>query len=280
MKFSDFVFPASVEEAVGLLDRHAGNAVPVAGATAFQYISDRDNLTAVDISRLGLKGIDKKKSGFVIGANTTLTDLVRYKAPGWVLDQIATRIPTHQIRNISTIAGNICRLFPWSEIPLGLMVLEGKITGISPKGEVSWSADEFFKAQPRNVLKGNTVVTSIEVPSVGKGQGFGYRKENITNSAFGLMTAAVLLEIGGGKITRIRVAAGSGLPVPTFMPTVEKALTGVKASADAVAKPILDAVAGIKWTGREGSTPEFAKHLAGVIICDAVEAAIQNCKGA
>lgn len=127
MKFADFLIPETLDQAQEALVALGDRGYAFAGGTAFQYISDRPGATAVDITRLGLDGIEKLDGAFRIGATTTLADLVRYRAEGWVLDRVATRIPTHQVRNISTVGGNISRLFPWSDLPLALLVLEGSI---------------------------------------------------------------------------------------------------------------------------------------------------------
>lgn len=279
MKFADFVIPATIDEARAALKSLGDAGMPVAGATAMQYLSDRDGVTAVDISRLDFGGIALAAGTYTVGANTTLSDLVHYEGDGWVLGQIAYLIPTHQVRNISTIAGNICRLFPWSEIPLGLLVMGGTVMVLGDK-ETDVSADDFFKGQPRELLKGGKLVTRVTVPALKAGQGFGYRKENITNSAFGLATAAAFLDVQDGTIAEARVAAGSALPVPTRIPEVEAALKGQPAEASVLADAAEAGSAGYTWTGREGMSNEFAAHLAKVIITDALEKALNQAKGA
>lgn len=278
MKFADFVIAETLEGARAELKRLGPNGMPVAGGTCFQYLSDRPGITAVDISRIGLRGIRHEGNTFHIGANTTLTDMVRYQTEGWVLGEIATRIPTHQIRNISTAAGNIARLFPWSELPLGLLVLDGTVK-VQNDHTRSLSAREFFAARAAKGLQPGDLITGITVNAANPPTGFGYRKENVTNSAFALVCAAAALTIQDGTITRARVAVGSAVPAPIPLPALEQALEGAVADVASFSKPIAEAAAAVRWKGREGMSDEYAARIAPVIIGDALEMALRRAQG-
>ena len=76
------------------------------------------------------------------------------------------------------------------------------------------------------------------------------------------------------------MAAGSALPVPQSINEVAEALTGQPADASAFAAAVEAGTAGYKWSGKEGQSDEFAAHLSKVIIQDALEAALENAKGA
>jgi CO/xanthine dehydrogenase FAD-binding subunit len=277
MKFADFIIPEGIEEARTALKNLGDTGFPFAGGTAFQYISDRPGITAVDITRLGLKGICREDDTFHIGATTTLTDLTRYQYEGWVLDRIATLIPTHQIRNISTVGGNIARLFPWSELPLGLLVLDADIV-VKGDEEHVYSAEEFFAKSPAKFLKPGDLVTEVRVKAIGKGTGFGYKKETMTNSAFSLMTGAATVQLEGDTLSHVRVAAGSALPVPRRLETVEQALEKSSVDPGTIQDAVTRGVSNLAWVGREGMSDDFAAHLAGVILTDVLQAAIQTAR--
>jgi carbon-monoxide dehydrogenase medium subunit len=279
MQFSDFVIPKTLGEAQEALKALGRRGRTFAGGTAFQYISDRPDMTAVDITRLGLDGIEKENGGFRIGATTTLAELVRYRADGWVLGRVATRIPTHQVRNISTIGGNICRLFPWSDLPLAILVLEGSIV-LQGDEEKIWAAKDFLIAQPRSLIAHGELVTAVTVPAVAPPLGFGFRKETTTNAAFALVAAAAAITLegcssGGGRLGRVRLAANGALPIPMRLEKVEQALEGQPADAGLFKAAIEEGIADLEWQGREGMSDEFARHLAGVILRDALNEAFQ-----
>jgi len=278
MRFDDFLIPETLDEARQALEALGGKGYAFAGGTAFQYVSERPGATAVDITRLGLRGIEKSDGGFRVGATTTLTDLVRYRADGWVLDRVATRIPTHQVRNISTVGGNISRLFPWSDLPLALLVLEGSVV-IRSDEERSYDALDFFTAQPLNQFAHGDLVMAVLVPAVAPPLGFGFKKESTTNAAFSLMTAAAAITLEGERLAKVRLAANAALPVPMRLTEVEVALEGQAADPALFEAAIEDGIAGLDWHGREGMSDEFARHLGTVILHDVLEQALQAAKG-
>ncbi len=278
MTFEDFLIPKTLDEAREALETLGDRGYALAGGTAFQYVADRPGATAVDITRLGLRGIDRTADGFRIGATTTLTDLVRYRAEGWVLDRVATRIPTHQVRNISTVGGNISRLFPWSDLPLALLVLEGRVV-VSSDEERTYEALEFFTAQPLNRFGPGTLVTAVIVPAVAPPLGFGFKKESTTNAAFSLMTAAAAITLAGDRLDKVRLAANAALPVPMRLTEAEAALEGRPADPALFEAAIERGMAGLEWHGREGMSDEFARHLAAVILRDVLEEALRAAKG-
>jgi CO/xanthine dehydrogenase FAD-binding subunit len=278
MRFDDFLIPETLDEARQALEALGDKGYAFAGGTAFQYVSDRSGATAVDITRLGLRGIERTEGGFRIGATTTLTDLVRCGAEGWVLDRVATRIPTHQVRNISTVGGNISRLFPWSDLPLAFLVLEAGVVIRSDEERIH-DALEFFTAQPLNQFGHGDLVTAVVVPAVAPPLGFGFKKENTTNAAFALMTGAAAITLDGGRMDKVRLAANGALAVPQRLLEVEKALEGQAADPALFEAAIEDGIAGLDWRGREGMSDEFARHLGGVILHDVLEQALQAAKG-
>ena len=278
MKFSDYVIPESLDDARTTLKQLGESGYAFAGGTAFQYLSERPGVTAVDISRLGLKGIERKNGAFHIGALTTLTDLARYREEGWILHRIATLIPTHQIRNISTVGGNIARLFPWSELPLGLLVLDASIV-VQGDEEQRYPAEEFFAGRPSQLLKAGDIVTAVEIPALMPQTGFGYKKETTTNAAFALMSAAAAVTLEGDTLRNVRVAAGSALPVPTRMQGVESELEGKAADEQLFQDAVKNGIKDASWQGREGQSDEFGQHLAEIIIVDALTDALKRARG-
>lgn len=278
MRFADFLIPETLDQAREALKALGDRGYAFAGGTAFQYISDRPGATAVDITRLGLDGIEKTDGGFRVGATTTLTDLVRYRADGWVLDRVATRIPTHQVRNISTVGGNISRLFPWSDLPLALLVLEASVV-MQGDEERLCAAIDFFTAQPLNQLAPGELVTAVVVPAVVAGMGFGFKKESTTNAAFSLMTAAAAITLKDERFDRVRLAANAALPLPMRLTEVEASLEAQPADPALFKAAIEEGIAGHEWQGREGMSNEFARHLAGVVLEDVLEQALRAAQG-
>src|SRR5678815_3556372 len=74
--------PASIDEALSLLDQHKSEAwVMGGGMDSFDWLKDRTKRPSVvvDLSQVGeLRGIKEVNGGLEIGATTTLTDCLLY----------------------------------------------------------------------------------------------------------------------------------------------------------------------------------------------------------
>src|SRR6202163_4594109 len=106
--------PATVDDALGLLDRYGSQAwVMAGGLDSFDWLKDRIKKPAVVVDLSGideLKGIRATSDGVEIGAMTTLTDLANHpeiKKTYSVLSDAAGVVASPQIRNQGTLGGNV-----------------------------------------------------------------------------------------------------------------------------------------------------------------------------
>jgi xanthine dehydrogenase YagS FAD-binding subunit len=106
--------PATVDDALGLLDRYGADAwIMAGGMDSFDWLKDRIKRPSVvvDLSQVdGLRGISEKDGGLEIGALTTVTEVVRHpvvREKFGLLMEAAELVASPQIRNQGTIGGNI-----------------------------------------------------------------------------------------------------------------------------------------------------------------------------
>lgn len=278
MKLSEFSRPASLAQARKTLRELGPRGMVLAGGTALHFMPGKTPVTAVDITGLGLSYIKQKGGYFVIGAATPLADIQRYRGPRWAMHEICRRISTHQIRNISTIGGNIARVFPWADLPVVLLAMDARLVIYSGK-EKEMPADEYFSAQPARLFRGGDLLTAVKIPVLKAHHGFGSVKATRNSTAFSLVTIAALLELKGGVIKSARVAAGSGIPFPQRLKPVEAALAGKEASTAVFKEAAAAAGAAAKWVGGEGMSADYIRELAEVSILDALERAAEFARG-
>ena len=215
---------------------------------------------------------------FAIGATTPLSDIQRYRAPRWAMHEICRRISTHQIRNISTLGGNICRVFPWADMPVVLLAMNARMVVYSGK-EAEVPADEFFASQPAARFTGGDLLTCVRVPVLKAHVGFGSVKAVRNAAAFALCTIATVLEFEGEAIKAARVAVGSAVSFPRRLPTVEAALLGRDATPLAFEEAAAKAAGDAPWVGGEGMSADYVKQLARVSLLDALERAATFARG-
>jgi xanthine dehydrogenase YagS FAD-binding subunit len=106
--------PASIDEALNLLDKYGRDAwVMAGGLDTFDWLKDRTKRTnvVVDLSQVNeLRGIKEANGGLEIGAATTLTEVVNHpvvKDKFGLLMEAAGLVASPQIRNQGTIGGNV-----------------------------------------------------------------------------------------------------------------------------------------------------------------------------
>ena len=266
--FKDFLVPASFDEARAELQRLGPEGVPVAGATSLLFMKHREPKVAVDLSRAGLAGIRADGDGFVIGAMSTITALREHRADGWVLDRVAGHFVTQQIRNQSTLGGNIVRVFAWADFPVALLALNATMV-IRNDEEKRVGADEFFAGQPVRLLKAGDLLVSVVVPALKPGQGFGYHKQTRVSADFSQGTAAALLEVAGGKITAARVALGASVTFPCRLAGVEQALVGQKGS-EKLFRAASAELGTRTWRTVAGFAPDYIQHIGQTAVADAL----------
>lgn len=106
--------PATVGDALGLLDQHGSDAWVLAGGLdSFDWLKDRIKRpkVVIDLSQVSeLRGVKEVNGGLEIGAMTTLTEVVRnpiVKEKFSILSTGAELAASPQIRNQGTIGGNV-----------------------------------------------------------------------------------------------------------------------------------------------------------------------------
>ena len=106
--------PATVDDVLGLLDRHSPDTWLMAGGMdSFDWFKDRIRRPRVVIDLSGveaMRGIKEADGGLEIGAMTTLTELSNHQAVKdkfGLLKVAADHVASPQIRNIGTLGGNL-----------------------------------------------------------------------------------------------------------------------------------------------------------------------------
>ena len=279
MRIIDFHRPGSLSDARAILKRLGPSGLPMAGGTSLVFTSEKDEKIAVDISRLGLEGIRRLGDTFRVGAATKLAALQKHHEAGWVLDRVAVHVASQQLRNMSSLGGNIARVFPWSDFPVALLALGAVMVLAGEGGERELGADEFFSAQPARLFQSGDLLAAVKVPALGAGWGFGYRKQTQTSMGFSLVTAAATVQVEGATVKSARVAVGAGVPFPCRVEAVEKAVVGKRAGEEAFKAAAAAGLAGLKFKSGAGMSEEFIGHLAQVGMADALTEAWTLAKG-
>jgi CO/xanthine dehydrogenase FAD-binding subunit len=127
-------------------------------------------------------------------------------------------------------------------------------------------------------VEDDELVTAVRVPAVLSGSGFAYHKVVRANADYSTVTVAAYMEADGSKAKVVRVAIG-GDRIPARLKSIESALQGNPAGADAFKDAVNAGVSGMKWFDAWGLTKDFIRNLATVHLNDVLAEAWARAKG-
>jgi CO/xanthine dehydrogenase FAD-binding subunit len=164
--------PATIAEAVALLERHGEDALVLAGGTdlVIRLRSGTEKPAfVVDIKRIAelRPGILEAGGRVTIGATTTMSEIAAspvVRRHFRALADAAAVVGSVQVRNRATIAGNICNASPAADTAPPLLVYRATIVAAGPAGVRHLPIDGFFVKSGVTTLGRGEVVTAIELP--------------------------------------------------------------------------------------------------------------------
>lgn len=278
----DYYRARSVADAHQLMAAHPGAKLLAGGHSLVPILKLRLAAPSalVDISRIPeLRGISRQGDMLRIGALTTHAELaasadLRAAAPA--LAEAAATVGDPAVRNRGTIGGNVAHADPASDLPTVLVAVAARMVAAGVKGERVIPADEFFTGIMTTALAEDEILTAVQVPASGRGQGSAYAKFSHPASRYAVLGAAAFVTVKDGACTAASVAVGGLLPSARRARAVEKALVGQAATEAAVAAAAQQVAAdlGNDVTGDIFASAEYRRAMAPVYVKRAVAAAV------
>ena len=244
-KFS-YLTPKGLKEASALLVEHGDKARLMAGGTDLLIrMSHRAVTPSFVIGLRHLPGLDrvefKAESGLSIGALAKLNavaehpDVVRFYP---ALAHAARETATVQIRNMGTVAGNICNAAPSADTATPLLVHGAEVRIVNPGGERILALSEFFRGPGLTALEQGEIVKEILVPNPGPRSSSNYQKLSARSKVdIAGVGVSVYMDLDEeGRIAVVRAALGAVAPIPMRARRTEKLLKGQAPSPELFAE--------------------------------------------
>ena len=237
-----FLRPASVEEAVAMLNEHGDEAKVVAGSTALTIMLRNrliDPSVLVSIGRLpGLSDISSDDGHLTLGALAThrdveLNPIAKERIP--VLADTFHKVANVRVRNVATVGGVVAEADYASDPPAVFLALDAEIEAQGPNGKRSIPASEFFLSFYTTALEQNEIVTAVRVPVPQPGTRAVYEKF-VTRSSEDRpcvgVAASIRLSADSGTTEDVRVAVGAASETPQRFPDLEQTGVGKEMTED------------------------------------------------
>jgi carbon-monoxide dehydrogenase medium subunit len=250
----EYLMPASLEEAMGLLKIYGSKAALIAGGTDVM-VKIRKTRNAPDVlislRRLSDLRYIQKNGGYHIGALTThrmLEQSPLVQSELSALHDAASRVGSVQIRNVGTLGGNICNAAPSADTAGPLLALDATAVLEGPQGRRRVPLTEFFTGTYRTVRQPDEVLVELDIPEEAGRFGSAYWKHS-RRKAMELplvgIAVAVKLSQNQAEILDSRIALTVAAPTPIRAHLAEDFLKG---------KPLTDEV--LKEAGRIASSTD------------------------
>jgi carbon-monoxide dehydrogenase medium subunit len=288
-RWENYYTPATVAEAIDILQRYDGQARVVGGGTDL-LVETRRGMhrpvdAMVDVTRIdGLDTIAEEDGYLVMGCGVTHSQIVGnplIRQHGACLAESCSVIGGPQVRNVGTLAGNVAHALPAGDGTIGLLALGGEIE-VADKDGVRWMPlQDSFKAPGKSCIdRYRQVLTRLRFRPTGTGEGSAHhRVMRPQGLCLPIISMGVRLRLDDqARISDVRISMGPVGPVPYLAVTAMDTLVGQPATDAALAKAAESALSSVslrasKYRASHGYREQMLRTFLPVILTRAVQRA-------
>ncbi len=277
--------PDSLEQALDLINQHAGEAQILAGGQslvpAMNFRIAQPSLL-IDLNRVAeLSYIREDTAVIRVGAmarerHVEFDSSIAKHTP--LLHEAAPNIAHPQIRNRGTIGGSIVNADPAAELPVLMLALNARLKARNVSGERWINAKDFFVGMFTTALEPDEILVEIELPFMPARTGWSFMEVAPRAGDYALMGVAALVTLDKSGTCKqaklVYLNAGDG---PVDAKDTAQLLVGEKLD-DKVIKSAASMASEKEITpyGNIHASPEFQAHLANVLTQKALKLAVQR----
>jgi len=280
----DLVEPASLKEAIALIDPDDPDVRPIAGGTALMLMMKAGvfrptRLVSLRRLRNGLSQITSTMDGELkIGAMTPLTAIehsseVKRAAP--VIARTMRRLANVRVRNVATIGGALAHADPHMDLPPVLIALGASVSIAGISSERSMMVEDLLTGYYETALAKNELITELRIPTQGNSQAVYFKVTAGSVDDWPALGLAAAIVSEGDTVRSVRLVVSAATSKPMRLTAAERALNGqianevhLKRVADIAAEEA-DIIADIRGSA------SYKRELLRVFTARAVRAAME-----
>ncbi|MGL5167056.1 MAG: FAD binding domain-containing protein [Afipia sp.] len=268
----DYVRAESAAHAVQALAAAGGDGKVIAGGQSLMPMMNFRLVkpsVLVDINRIPrLDAVQIRGDKLVLGAlvrhRMTATDaLIAQHTP--VLHHAMKHVAHLTVRNRGTFCGSVCHADPAAEMPMMSLLLNGIVHIVSPRGERTLAAQDFFVGSLVTALEPDELVTEIELDMLPAGTGWGFEEFARRHGDYALAAVAVTMRRKDGVASDVRISLMGVGEMPMRMPQVEAMLEGCEINARLIDEAVDALRAQLEPNSDLNASADYRRHLAGVL---------------
>ncbi len=281
----DYILATSLDHALRLKAEHGDEARFLAGGQslipAMNFRLARPAFL-IDINHVqALSGVDCSKPDEIrLGAMTRYCALERdndfLKASPLFADALP-HIAHVAIRNRGTVGGNLSHADPASELPAIAVAMGARMRIKSSRGERELKAADFFVGLLTTDLQPDEMLVEITLPKTPPKSGSCFIELARRRGDFALAGIAAIVSLDDDdRCTRLRLALCGVGETPVDASAAASSLIGQRCTDAAIATVAADVQRAIAPTGSIHASPEYQRHIAGVLTRRAIAAACER----
>lgn len=282
----EYYAPTTLQEAIGLLDQHQGEAKVLAGGQSLigmMKLRLAQPIALVDINRIPDLAYVREDAQFLrIGPLTRInqlnaSDVVRSRYP--ILTDAGAEISDPIVRNWGTVGGNVSHGDPGNDLPACMLALDAEYGVQGPKGTRAIRAREFYQDSFVTALAPNEVLTEVRIPKPGPGTGNAYSKMERKVGDFAIAAVAVNLVAGGSGIVKAGIGLTNVGPTAVYAAAASDFLSGKAGNSEDLVKAADLAAQAAQPIADNRGPVEFKKEMVRVWTRRTAQRALTRAKG-
>jgi carbon-monoxide dehydrogenase medium subunit len=272
--------PGSLGEAVDLLVRLGEDSRVVAGGHSLVPMM-KLRLAAPE-HVIDLQGVDELKGISIEGGTVTIGSMVTQHeiiaseplaAACSLLRDTALQIADPQVRYCGTVGGNLANGDAGNDLPAAMQALDATYLLAGPNGARGVSSRDFYHGPYTTARADDEILTAIEFAVPPRRHGAAYLKQKRKIGDYATAAAAVVLSLVGETCASAAVSLTNVGDTTLFADEAGSILTGSRLDAETIARAGDAAKAITRPAEDSRGPPDYRRHIAGVMVRRAVEAA-------
>ena len=230
--------PASLKEAVGLLDADDPTVRPLGGGTALMLMMKSGLFaprTLVSLQRVedDCRRISASDDGeLTVGALSPLRALEQSPDVPAVVRKTMKTLSNVRVRNVATIGGSLAHGDPHMDLPPVMIALGASVTVMGPNGERVVALEDLYEGYYETSLAANELIVSLSVPLQNSIRAAYQKVTTRAADDWPALGVAVALTGEGDAIGNATVVVSAATEKPIRLAGAESALSGANLSDD------------------------------------------------
>jgi xanthine dehydrogenase iron-sulfur cluster and FAD-binding subunit A len=247
--WNEYINAATIEEVIQILAEKGERARIMAGGTDLILELERGVRkgidTLIDVTRIpNLERITIDEDEVIhLGPLVTHNHCVEsrlIRARAYPLARAAWEVGAPQIRNRSTIAGNLITASPANDTITPLMALSAAVTLQSTQGTRTVPLKDFYSGVRKTVMQPNEMMVDISFPAMATTARGTFIKLALRRAqAISIIDVAVVLDVEGGSVKSASLTLGAVAPTIIHALEAEKYLVGKELTDEVIEKAAL-----------------------------------------